>query len=184
VIRQVRCGVSVIRRLWIAASGGKRPDAASIRSVLHVRKLVASDRDTYLPQLARSLEDLAIYLTESDRPDAALPFCEEAVAHYRELGLAGSLQTLSSVLAETGRDEQACDAAEDAVREYRALAESDPHAYLPNLAASLDVLAAQRARTGRLPEALAAPDEAATPHRAAGGHVKPTPRRAAVPARD
>ncbi|MFC8850687.1 tetratricopeptide repeat protein, partial [Micromonospora sp. NPDC057141] len=101
----------------------------------------------YLPELAGSLNNLGLRLSELGRREEALPPAEEAAAIYRRLAeaipgaylpeLAGSLNNLGLRLSELGRREEALPPVEEAVTIRRRLAGANPAAFLPDLATSL-----------------------------------------------
>jgi len=148
-----------------------RPIAAEVTALgVHgLRVRVESDAEA-LPDLAKSLNHLAIHLAEAGRRDEALGPAEEAVRLYQELveanaaaytpDVAMSLNNLSVRLAEAGRREEALGPAQEAVRLYRELAEANAAAYTPNLAAALDTLANGLSQAGRWEEALGPAQEA------------------------
>jgi tetratricopeptide (TPR) repeat protein len=99
--------------------------------------------DAFLPDLARSLNNLATSLADVGRRTAALAAADEAVAISRRLAetardaflpdLAMSLSTLSCRLRDVGRQEAALAATEEASRQYRGLAETAPDALSASL---------------------------------------------------
>ncbi|MFZ3568774.1 tetratricopeptide repeat protein [Streptomyces sp. BH097] len=141
----------------------------------HYRALIATDPDTFLPDLALSLNNLSIRLGRLGRHEDALTAIEEAVTARRGLAkarpdaylpdLASSLNNLAVQLARVGRQEQALTAAEEAVTVYRKLAETRPGAHLPDLASTLNNLAIQLGGFGRHEDALTAAEEAVTVRR-------------------
>ncbi|WP_248824664.1 tetratricopeptide repeat protein, partial [Frankia umida] len=103
--------------------------------------------DTYLPDLATSLNNLSVRLGAVGRPEQALATIEEAVTIRRRLAadrpdtylpdLATSLNNQSVQLGAVGRPEQALATIEEAVTIRRRLAADRPDTYLPDLATSL-----------------------------------------------
>ncbi len=81
------------------------------------RTLTDTDREIYLPDLARSLSNLGVRFSALGRPAEALPVTEEAVQTYRELAetypdlyrpdLASSLSNLGVRFSELGRPAEA-----------------------------------------------------------------------------
>ncbi|WP_344463962.1 tetratricopeptide repeat protein [Kitasatospora kazusensis] len=138
------------------------------------RALAGTDPDTYLPDLAVSLNNLAVRLGEVGRHEEGLAAIREAVEIRRALaeadpgrlpGLAGSLSNLSVRLAETGRHEEGLAAVREAAHYYQVLAEADPDAYLPEFALCLNNLSNRLGAVGRHEEGLAASGEAAHHYR-------------------
>lgn len=129
-----------------------------------------SNRDTYLPDLASSLNDLAFRLTAVGSRAEGLDVGQEAVALCRELVdlnrddhlplLAVSLNDLAADLAEAGQREVGLTLAHEAVALRRELVEANGNAYLPGLATSVNNLAADLAEVGRGAEGLALSHEA------------------------
>ncbi|MEU8263211.1 tetratricopeptide repeat protein [Micromonospora sp. NPDC048999] len=134
------------------------------------RRLAAVNPAAYLPDLASSLNNLGIQLSEVGHREEALPLAEEAAAICRRLAevnpaahlpnLAGSLNNLGEWLSKVGRREEALAPAEEAVAIRRRLAEVNPAAYLPDLASSLNNLGIRLSEVGRREEALAPVEEA------------------------
>ncbi|MDQ3989254.1 MAG: tetratricopeptide repeat protein, partial [Actinomycetota bacterium] len=117
-----------------------------------------------LPDLAMSLNNLAIRLAEVGQRQAALAPAQQAADTYRALAeanpeaylpdLAASLNNLAIRLAEVGQRQAALAPAQQAADTYRALAQANPEAYLPNLAASLNNLANRLAEVGQPAKAV------------------------------
>ncbi|QUC56037.1 tetratricopeptide repeat protein [Streptomyces sp. A2-16] len=147
----------------------------TIRLVEHHRAQVAADT-AQLPDLAMSLNNLAVRLGALGRREDGLAAIEEAVAAYRALAegrpdaflpdLAMSLNNLANRLGDLGRHEDGLAAIEEAVAAYRALAEGRPDAFLPDLAMSLNNLAVRLGALGRHEDGLAAIEEAVAVYRA------------------
>ena len=97
--------------------------------------LVGLNRDAYLPDLAMSVNNLAVDLAQAGRRAEGLTAAQQAVTLYRELvglnrdaylpDLAGSVNNLAVYLAEAGRRAEALTAAQEAVTLYRELAQTD-----------------------------------------------------------
>ena len=93
------------------------------------RRLAETDADTYLPDLAESLNNLALDLDRVGSSEQALSCLEEAIGHYRRLagtaadthlpGLATSLHNLACMRRDCGRHEQALAPAQEAVTSSR-----------------------------------------------------------------
>jgi len=89
-----------------------------------------------MPDLARSLNNLAVALSDLGRREEALTTAEEAVRLRRALAaarpdaftpdLASSLTNLANSLSDLGRCEEALTGGEEAVRLRRALAAARP----------------------------------------------------------
>ncbi|MGW2287001.1 tetratricopeptide repeat protein, partial [Streptomyces phaeochromogenes] len=133
------------------------------------RTLVENDL-AHLPDLATSLNNLAIRLGDLGRRDEALTPIIEAVNIRRELAqtqpdaflphLAESLNNLSKRLSDLGRRNEALAAGTEAVEVYRELAQTQPAAHRPRLATSLNNLSSRLSDLGRREEALAPVTEA------------------------
>ena len=127
------------------------------------RQLAEASPAAYLPDLAMSLNTLAIRLSEVGRGEEALEPAQESVRIRRELaesspaaylpGLAVSLNNLANHLSDVGRGEEALEPAQESVRIRRELAESSPAAYLPGLAVSLNNLANHLSQANRADQA-------------------------------
>ena len=138
--------------------------------VQRLREAAEGNRDAYLPDLAVSVNNLAVRLAEAGRRAEGLAAAQEAVDLRRELAegnrdaylpdLAMSVNNLAVRLAETGRRAEGLAAAQEAVDLRRELAEGNRDAYLPDLAMSVNNLAVRLAETGRRAEGLAAAQEA------------------------
>ena len=102
------------------------------------------DPDQFLPDLAMSLNNLSIRLSDLGRAQEALTAIQEAVQSYRALAdasperflpeLAMSLNNLSNRLGDLGRPQDALTPIQEAVKSYRALADARPERFLPDLA--------------------------------------------------
>ncbi|MFC8529243.1 tetratricopeptide repeat protein, partial [Nocardia sp. NPDC057227] len=144
------------------------PTAATLLQTAVDRLRHTEDLDA--PNLALSLNNLAIRLAALGRPEKALAAIEEAVRIRQALAaerpevyqpdLALSLNNLAVQLAELGRPEDALTAIAEATGLYRALAAQRPEVYQPDVALSLNNLAVLLAALGRPEEALAAIEEA------------------------
>jgi tetratricopeptide (TPR) repeat protein len=134
------------------------------------RERTAQDPGTYLPDLAKSLNNQAVRLADLGRFVEALDSITEAVQHYRALAeqhpdahlpdLAASLNNQAADLGDLGRTEEALDSITEAVQHYRALAEQHPDAHLPDLAMSLNNQAVRLGDLRRFADALNAVAEA------------------------
>ena len=190
---QTEVAATLVSRLP-ARSTGLAALAATLTSqaVDYHRQLAATRPDELTPDLAMSLNTLALRLADLGRREEALAAIEEAVSLRRQLAaarpeaftpdLAASLNTLANALAGLGRREDALAAIEEAVSLRRQLAAARPEAFTPDLAASLNTLALRLADLGRREDALAAIEEAVTVYRqlaaARPRHSPPTsPRR-------
>ncbi|MGH3852352.1 MAG: tetratricopeptide repeat protein [Pseudonocardiaceae bacterium] len=115
-------------------------------AVGHYRDLVETDRDRYLPDLARSLHNLGSRYMDQGRHDDALPPTAQAIKYYRELAehgpgryqanLAAALSNLGLTLVELDRHSAALEPLNDAVEHYQELVETDDR-YRPDLAKAL-----------------------------------------------
>ncbi|WTA24484.1 tetratricopeptide repeat protein (plasmid) [Streptomyces sp. NBC_00853] len=134
------------------------------------QQLARDNPAAYEPDLAGSLSNLGIRLSEAGRRAEALTATEQAVEIYRRLAadnpaayepdLAGSLSNLGNRLSEAGRRAEALTATEQAVEIYRRLAADNPAAYEPDLAGSLSNLGNRLSEAGRRAEALTATEQA------------------------
>ncbi|MEV6798600.1 tetratricopeptide repeat protein [Micromonospora rifamycinica] len=128
------------------AETGRRAEAldASQQSVDLRRELTTTNRDTYLPQLALSLNNYAVRLAQTGQRTEALDASQEAVYLRRELAatnrdvylpnLATSLNNHAIRLAQAGRHTEALDASQEAVDLRRELTTTNRDAHLPDLA--------------------------------------------------
>ncbi|EFL31584.1 TPR repeat-containing protein [Streptomyces viridochromogenes DSM 40736] len=144
----------------VALSGNAQHMAAVefAREATDIYRGLAGGDTAYLPNLARSLNNLANRLAETGDRQGALEPAHEAVRIRRQLthanpaaylpDLAGSLNNLAVRLAETGDRQGALEPAHEAVRHYTQLTHTNPAAYLPDLAGSLNNLANHLADTG------------------------------------
>ncbi len=99
---------------------------ASQEAVDTYRQLAAARPDAFLPDLARSLNNLGAMLSALGRREDALAASQEAVDLYRQLAaarpdaflpdLAMSISVLSDVLAALDRNNEAAQAAGEALR--------------------------------------------------------------------
>ncbi len=136
------------------------------------RRPAEADPADYLPDLASSLDNLGVQLSELGRHAEAVTAVDEAVTIRRRLAeadpaghlpdLASSLNNLGRQLAELSRGDESLAAVEEAVAAYRQLARRTPDASLPELATTLDGLSSRLAEIGRREDGLAAVDEAVT----------------------
>ncbi|TCO78124.1 tetratricopeptide repeat protein, partial [Plasticicumulans lactativorans] len=150
-----------------------RPLAAEVE-----RRLAACLQRTAAPtpDLALSLNNLAVRLSALGQREAALEAAREAVSLYRALAasrpdaftsnLAASLNNLAVRLSALGQREAALEAAREAVDLRRALAASRPDAFTPDLAMSLNNLASFLSDLGQREAALEAAREAVDLRRA------------------
>jgi tetratricopeptide (TPR) repeat protein len=135
------------------------------------RKLVADRPDKFLPDLARSLDNLSHRLSDSGRLKEALKINEEAVTIRRKLvadrpdkflpDLASSLYDHFYVFHRLGRSRspEAFEAIQEAVNLYRSLAKRRP-AFSKMLANSLSSLSSCCFDLGRLTDGKLAQEEA------------------------
>ena len=146
---------------------------AGERGIAALRELVNRDSEAFLPDLARSLNNLGIRYSEVGRRQEAVAPAEEAVRIRRELAetnpaflpdLAGSLNNLGICYSEVGRRQEAVAPTKKAVKIYHKLAETNP-AFLPDLAGSLNNLGNSYSEVGKQQEAVAPTEEAVTINR-------------------
>ncbi|MFE5331291.1 tetratricopeptide repeat protein [Embleya sp. NPDC056575] len=139
------------------------------------RRLAQSDPAAYEPDLAGSLNNLAVRLADVGRLAEGLIASEEAVEVYRRLAtanptahepnLATSLNNLSNHFGYAGRLSEGLAASEEAVELYRRLAAANPTAFESGLAMSLNELSIRLGEMGRRAEGLAAIEETVEIHR-------------------
>ena len=164
-------------------SASRVPDASSIKSIEeslsqvspeHAEEAVATYRKlaatiaSFLPDLARSLNNLGNCYSELGRREEALQPTEEAVRIRRELSqsnpaflsdLAMALNNLGILYSELGRHEEALKPKEEAASIHRELAATNA-AFLPELASSLNDLGKSYKALGRIDEAMQPTQEA------------------------
>ncbi|MFE9831591.1 hypothetical protein ACFYPK_23495 [Streptomyces halstedii] len=138
------------------------------------RALAETNRDTHLPDLAKSLNTLSTRLGDVGRRQEGLEAIEEAVGHYRELvktnrdahlpDLASALNNLSIRLGDVGRRQEGLKAIKEAVGYYRELAETNRDAHLPDLAKSLNNLSVDLGDVRQREKGLDAIEETARTH--------------------
>ncbi len=157
------------RRLSLSrclAKTGRRNEAleAAQEATDYYRSLAKPGPSAYDPDLAMSLNNLALRLAENGQRDKALEAAQEATDRYRSLAkpgpsaydpdLAMSLNNLALRLAEDGQRGKALEAAQEATDHYHNLAREDREVYDPNYATSLNNLAKYLAEDGQRDEAL------------------------------
>ncbi|MFI7026936.1 tetratricopeptide repeat protein, partial [Micromonospora sp. NPDC049900] len=162
---------------WRLANAGLRDQALAPHQEAAdlYRQLAQANPAAYLPDLAMSLSNLGVMLSELGRREEALAPSQEAADLYRQLAqanpaaylpdLAMSLNNLSNRLSELGRREEALTPSQEAVTIRRQLVQANPAAYLPNLATSLNTISIRLSELGRREAALAASREAADLYR-------------------
>jgi len=138
-----------------------------------LRRLVHSDKDAFLPDLAMALSNLGNRYSEVGRRQEAVAPTEEAVALRRDLAaanpayqpdLVAALNNLGNRYSEVGRRQEAVAPTEEAVALYRDLAAANP-AYQPDLAMALSNLGNRYSEVGRHQEAVAPTEEAVALYR-------------------
>jgi hypothetical protein len=151
---------------------GRRAEAlqAAQESVEILRQLAQQNPDTFLPDLARSLNNMGIWLSTLGRREEALQATQESVEILRQLAqqhpdaflpdLARSLNNMGNRLSALGRREEALQATQESVEILRQLAQQHPDAFLPDLARSLNNMGKRLSALGRREEALLAAQEA------------------------
>ncbi|WCN83841.1 tetratricopeptide repeat protein [Micromonospora sp. LH3U1] len=132
-------------------------------------ELAEAQPQTYRPQHAKALANVAAQLTDLHRPGEALPYIEESVAIQRELAdaddmyvpeLSAALDTLSRCLSGLGRTGAAVAVAHEMLAIDQRLAATRPAAFLPDVARAQSELCNRLAEAGRYAEALDAAREA------------------------
>ncbi|UQX03395.1 tetratricopeptide repeat protein [Streptomyces sp. RerS4] len=149
---------------------GLRDEAlTSGRHALQVWRDLTSTDPAHEADLAASLNNLGIFLSQMGRQEEALTATQEAVAIRRrpatdnpaahEHSLALSLINLGASLWKVGRREEALTATQEAVAIRRRLTAGDPAAHEHSLANALDNLGTFLSQMGRREEALTAAQE-------------------------
>lgn len=143
--------------------------AATQEAVEYYRELTKEDPDTFLPELAKVLNNLGSSQNRLGRREPALLVTQEALEIWRTLAgahpdaflgdLAMSLTNLGDILSQLGRHEEALIVVQDAAELCRNRVKERPEA-LSQLAMALDGLGNQLGSMGRSEEALAATREA------------------------
>jgi tetratricopeptide (TPR) repeat protein len=147
-----------------------RPEIeTSNEAVRTYRHLVQQGNDSFLFELAGSLNNLGNSLNEVGRLDEALDAAREAVHILRVLAeqrpdsfrpeLALSLNNLGSIFSKLGRNEEALDASNEAIAVFRLLAQQRPDSFRAELAKCLGNLGNRLSTLGRNDEALEAANE-------------------------
>jgi tetratricopeptide (TPR) repeat protein len=157
------------------------------------RRRVDTDRDRFLPDLARDLHNLGNRLASQGQHAQAQPHLEEALACYRELArttrsyrpdMAACLHDLGVNLAGLDRLTEALARMQQVVGLRRELAETNPQRHQPELASSLDHLVVVLYRMGRHFDALSPAEEAVGLYRllvsTTAGRFRPELARALV----
>ena len=151
--------------------------AALTMRVAETLSILARDYpDTYLPDLASTLNNLSVRLADAgQQQEAALAASANAVSIRRQLAaanpdahlpdLAMALHNLGSRLAEVGQSEAALAVGQESAQAYRQLAKANPDAHLPDLARSLSNLGVLLAGVGQEKAALVAAQESAQAYR-------------------
>ncbi len=145
---------------------GRREEALTVTlEAVEIRRGLAADRpDAFLPDLAKSLNNLGVLFEGLGRREEALAVTLEAVEIRRGLAadrpdaflpaLAMSLNNLGIWFESSGRREEALTVTLEAVELRRGLAADRPDAFLPDLAKSLNNLGVRFEGLGRREEAL------------------------------
>ena len=165
----------------LAASGRRDEALQTAQEAVTIRRNLAEHNPAaYTPDLAASLNNLAIYLDSNGQQREALTTAQEATNLYRTLAehnpaaytpdLAGSLNTLAIYLDSNGQQREALTTAQEATNLYRTLAEHNPAAYTPDLAGSLNTLAIYLDSNGQQREALTTAQEATNLYRTLAKH--------------
>ena len=167
----------IFNEFCICLSFGRRDEALmAVEEAVELRRQHAADSpNTYSPDLAISLNNLASRLTDLGHREEALHAAEEAVKLWRQLaendstianpGLAASLSNLANCLSRLGFRKEALRAIDEAVEVYRPFAVDNSTLYNGDLAFSLNYLAKCLSLVGRREDALRAVDEAVTLYR-------------------
>jgi len=135
------------------------------KALLEIRRALAKAKpEAYLPEVAATLNNLAVLYSATHRQKEAAEAYSEALQTYRALAkakpqaylpeVAGMLNNLGNSYRETQRLREAAEAYAEALQVRRSLAKENPQAYLPDVASSLNNL-------GVLYRAMDRPEEAA-----------------------
>ena len=160
----------------LAASGRRDEALTTAQEATNLyRTLVEHNPAAYTPDLAMSLNNLAIYLDSNGQQREALTTAQEAVTIRRNLvehnpatytpDLASSLNNLAKSQAANGQQREALTTAQEATNLYRTLAQHNPAAHTPDLATSLNNLAIYLDNNGQRREALQTAQEATNLYR-------------------
>ncbi|MFF1655262.1 tetratricopeptide repeat protein [Streptomyces sp. NPDC058255] len=143
------------------------------------RQLASEDPAAFAPDLARSLSNLGLMLSDLGRRAEALTAAEQSVEIYHRLvhedpdayepDLANAMSGLDIHLSKMGRLQDALAAAEESLEIRQRLARSNPVAYEPDLAQALSNLGADLSAVGRHGEALDAEQRAVEIYRRLAG---------------
>ena len=149
--------------------------ALAARATDLARQLASSDSGVVRDNLAISLNNLGIRLSQLGRVAEALTATQEAADINRRLAqarpdafrpdLAMSLNNLGNKLSDLGRLEEALTATQEATDIYRQLAQARPDVFLSDIAMSLSNLGNRLSDLGLREEALTATQEAADIYR-------------------
>ncbi len=139
------------------------------------KSLTQQNVGAYLPDVARSLNNLGNLDRLQNRTDEARRHCEEALNIYRQLAqqspdeyatyLAATLNNLGSLDRLQNRMEESRQHYEEAVKIQRQLAQQNPNKYLPNLAMTLNEFGFLDTIQNRMEEARQHYEEALKIHR-------------------
>jgi tetratricopeptide (TPR) repeat protein len=127
------------------------------------RDLAQANPEAYLPDVAMTLNNLAILYRATQRMKEAEEAYQEALALRRDLAQANpeaylpnvamTLNNLAILYSDTQRMKEAEGAYQEALSTYRDLAQANPEAYLPDVAMTLNNLAVLYSATQRMKEA-------------------------------
>ena len=136
------------------------------------RQLAEKNPDSYLPDVANTLNNLANLHSDTNRHKKAEAEYNEALTTYRQLAdnnpdaylpkVAMTLNNLANIHRVTNRHQEAEDEYNEALTTYRQLADNNPDAYLPIVANTLSNLADLHRVTNRHQEAEEEYNEALT----------------------
>jgi tetratricopeptide (TPR) repeat protein len=158
--------------MWRLSNAGLLPQAlAAAQEATDIyRSLAEANPISFLSDLAKSLNALAVLLSKLGRREEAVAPTRESVSIRRRqaeanpaadlAALAMALNNLGVRLSELGQHEEALTTAEECVNIYRRLADANPAEFLPNLAMALNNLGNHLSELGRAEDALATAQEA------------------------
>jgi tetratricopeptide (TPR) repeat protein len=150
--------------------GQREKDLESAEKAIQVlRQSAYADPSKFAPELAKSLEDLAILQWDSGRKKDALATSEQAIQILRRLAsanaphfavyLASALKSRGAMLFIHGRKTEALSTAEEGVATYRHVVEFNP-SIRPELGFSLNLCGSMLKRLARYEDALVYLEEA------------------------
>jgi tetratricopeptide (TPR) repeat protein len=146
------------RRAGDAVAPGER--------AVEICEQIAATHNVHLPNLAKSLSNIAVFYENAGRPDDALRAIQRTVDLYDRLAegdpegylakLAEALHALDKKLANSGQREAAMEVSSRTVSIYKKLAAAQPQKYVPDLASALSSQSERLADLGNSEQGLQA----------------------------